>query len=212
MIEQLGAFVLVAVIVIIVPGPDMVLVFRNAARSGRPGAVSTIGGILLGNAIMGTAAALGVTALFMASTTVFHVVRIAGGLYLLYLGVAALRSYLALRRGATDPATPLVATVPASRATSFRQGLICNLLNPKLAAFYLSLFPQFQLAPLPPVAQYGVLAALFWCMALLWYVVLVGFLTALHRLLYSPVFARRIEAVAGSALVALGVAVLARPE
>mgnify|MGYP001446330917 CR=1 FL=1 len=218
MLEQVAAFLAASLIVIVVPGPDMMLVFRNTARAGRSGAAWTAAGIMTGLAVLATAAALGLTALLAAAPTLFTIVQIAGGLYLVYLGTQAVRSYLRLRsqRAMNDSPDPSLANqgggpVPAgSRWTSFRQGLLCNLLNPKVAAFYLSLFPQFDLAPLPSLTQHIVLAAAFWLLCLIWYIGLVGSIGRAARLLQSPTFARRTEGTAGVVLTALGGLVLAQ--
>lgn len=167
MLEQLLAFIVASFIVIVVPGPDMMLLLRNAARAGKVGATWTAAGIMAGIAILTTAASLGITALFTAVPILFNVVRIAGGMYLVYLGIGALRTYIRLRKDRTNPPqskdadTRSPAPAVAHRAASFHQGLFCNLVNPKAAVFYLSLFPQFNLAPLPPLTQHVVLAALF---------------------------------------------------
>lgn len=213
MTEQLVAFVLVSLAVIVIPGPDLVLLFKNAAKDGRIGAVYTAGGIMLGNAVLATAAAVGLTALLLTSQTLFDVVRIAGGLYLIYLGSRALFSYIQLRRAGDDPHTVEVSVKESRKTyrpklTGFRQGLITNLLNPKVAAFYLSLFPQFDLSPLAPGVQHLVLAAGFWVMALAWYIVVVIFLTRLQRFFQSRRVARRTEAAAGAGLLGLGTYVL----
>lgn len=214
MTQQLIAFALASLVVIVVPGPDMMLVLKNTARAGRIGTFWTVAGIMTGLAILAVAAALGITTLFTASPTLFTIVRVAGGLYLIFLGFQALRSYRAMRKLPRPPAAdgpPVPRTVPAgARGSSFRQGLLGNLLNPKVAAFYLSLFPQFHLAPLPPLTQHILLAGMFWVLCLLWYLALLALLGRLTRFLQSPTFARRTEALAGSALTGLGALVLAR--
>lgn len=209
MIGQLAAFVLVSLAVIVIPGPDLILVFRNAVVGGKSMAAHTAAGIMLGNAALAASAAVGITALLVASETLFNALRIVGGLYLLYLGVKAFLTY-AQFRGDRSQTAAAPAHVPASafggrqRMRAFRQGLLSNLLNPKLAAFYLSLFPQFDLAPWPPALQHAVLAALFWTLALIWFVGVIIFLDRLRPLFLSATFIRRTEALAGTALVGLG--------
>lgn len=215
MSAQLIAFAATCLVVIVVPGPDFVLVLRNTARAGRPGAAWTAAGILLGVAALGVAAALGVTALLDAFETVSMVVRIAGGIYLVWLGVQSLRSWFRLRGLNTDGLERVgddgfAVGGPGQQWSCFRQGLVNNLLNPKVVAFYLALFPQFDLAPLSPAATHVVLAAAFWALCLLWYVTLVASIGGLGALLQRPKVPRRTEAVAGGALVGLGGFVLAR--
>lgn len=97
MTTQLLAFVLACTVVIVVPGPDFVLMLRNTAKAGRTGAAWTAAGILLGLAVLGSAAALGLTALLSASTTASTFIRAVGGGYLIYLGLQSIRSWLRLR-------------------------------------------------------------------------------------------------------------------
>lgn len=213
MTAQLLAFVATCLVVIVVPGPDFLLVLRNTVRAGRAGAAWTSAGILLGVFVLGTAAALGVTALLKSSSTVSTVVRVAGGVYLAWLGIQSLRSWLRLRREqsgglARVEDTHRMKDVGTYRWSCFRQGLVTNLLNPKVVAFYLALFPQFTLDPLPPVTAHLVLAGGFWVLCLLWYILLVTFIGKLGTVLQRPTVVRRTEAVAGGALVGLGGIVL----
>jgi len=214
MTGQLLAFALASLVVIVAPGPDLMLVLRNTARAGRKGAAWTAAGILLGLGILGGAAAIGITALFSAPQSLYTIVRLAGGIYLIYLGLQALRSWRQMRKlQVEDPSTIAVhhAVLPSGvRSSCFRQGLVSNLLNPKIVAFYLSLFPQFDLAPLAPAVEHSVLAAAFWVMCFLWYIALVSLIGRLGTVLRSPKFARRTEAVAGGSLIGLGGYVLVR--
>lgn len=217
MTGQLLAFAATCLIVIAVPGPDFLIVLRNAGRAGRAGAAWTAAGILAGLAVLGLAATLGLTALLAASETAATIVRIAGGLYLVYLGVQSIRSWLRLRSERTAQVVGVdanprrrVGIAPGVRGSCFRQGLLSNLLNPKVVAFYLALFPQFDLSPLAPAVAHVVLAAAFWAMCLLWYVALVTLIGKLGVLLQSPKTARRTEAAAGFALTGVGGFVLVR--
>ena len=93
---QLLAFLGVAVAVTLTPGPDMALVLRNTVRAGRGAGFRTVAGIALGLFVWAAASALGVAALLAASSTLFTVLKLAGAVYLVCLGVQSLRS---LRRG-----------------------------------------------------------------------------------------------------------------
>lgn len=190
---QVLAFCGVALVLAVTPGPDMALVMRNGLRGGRPAAFRTILGISVGLVGWGLATAVGVAAILAASTTVFTVLKIAGGIYLAYLGV---RTLLGLRRGGH-------ASEPPKRGlgSPFRQGLVTNLLNPKLAVFFTTLLPQFISEDDPYVAKSILLAGLFVALGLCW-LVLYGFVVgAIAR---SAAFRRAVEAVSGVVLVALG--------
>lgn len=191
---QVLAFCGVALVLAVTPGPDMALVMRNGLRGGRPAAFRTILGISVGLVGWALATAVGVAAVLAASTTVFTALKIAGGIYLAYLGI---RTLLALRRGGHVPE-------PQKRGlgSPFRQGLVTNLLNPKLAVFFTTLLPQFISEDDPYVVKSILLAALFVAIGLCW-LVLYGFIVgAIAR---SGAFRRTVEAVSGVVLLALGV-------
>lgn len=214
MLQQLIAFILASLLIIIVPGPDMALLLRNAARGGQRVARHTVAGIMTGNVILGTAAALGLTVLLMASTTLYHVVRVAGGLYLVWLGVQSIRSVWMQRHSAAAENDPSQGRQEVRKVTAthhgFREGLLSNLLNPKVAIFYLSLFPQFNLNPLSPLIQHVVLAGCFCLLAAAWYVIVLAILGRIKQLLCKPEFNQMLGLVTGSVLVGLGGWVLAK--
>jgi threonine/homoserine/homoserine lactone efflux protein len=189
---QVLAFALVALVLSVTPGPDMALVLRNSVRGGRPAALRTIFGIGAGLLGWAAATALGVAAVLAASTTVFTVLKILGGIYLVYLGIQTL---LALRRGERpDPG-------PARLGSPFRQGLVTNLLNPKLAVFFTTLLPQFISEGDPVFAKSIVLAVVFVTIGMTWLVVYAHIVEVVAR---STRFRRAVEAVSGAVLVALG--------
>jgi threonine/homoserine/homoserine lactone efflux protein len=131
------AYTLVAAVLVITPGPDMALVTRNALAQGRRSAVLTALGVEVGLLVWTAASVLGLAAVLAASAVAFSVVKLAGAAYLLYLGV---RSLLALR----DKPTGAPAGVPSElkpAGSAFRQGVLSNLLNPKIAVFFTSIIP-----------------------------------------------------------------------
>ncbi len=202
------AYVAVAGLLIITPGPDMALVSRNALRSGVDAVAPTALGVGLGILGWAAAAAFGVATLLARSATVFTMLRLAGAAYLIVLGLLALRSVLRTRAGghaAPQPA-PTSADPYVSRRVAFLQGLTGNLLNPKAAVIFLTLVPQF-LRPGDGPARTMVMLALFEVMLVSW-LLLYG--RGLAGLGASPVgrrLRRRFETVAGVVLVGLGVRV-----
>ena len=207
MVEQLTAFVLTCLVVVLVPGPDFALVLRNAARGPRSAAMA-VAGIMVGNTILAALAVLGVTALLGASEVLGTMVRIAGAAYLLYLGARALAEAFA-RNPMKDslPAAPVSGRQPGG-SSPFVQGMVSNLLNPKVAVFYLSLFPQFTLAPLPPLAQHAVMAGIFLLIALAWYVAVLSALKKVTGFLARPRTGRIVVGSSGAVLVGVGGTIL----
>jgi threonine/homoserine/homoserine lactone efflux protein len=134
-VANLLAFIGVSALVIVTPGQDTALTIRNTLVGGRRAGVLTAAGVSTAQAVWALSAAVGVTALLRASEPAFLALRIAGSLYLVYLGLQALRSAF---RPKAHAAAPLRRRVPA-----FRQGVVSNLGNPKMAVFFTSLLPQF---------------------------------------------------------------------
>jgi threonine/homoserine/homoserine lactone efflux protein len=116
------------------PGPDMLYVAARGASEGRSAGVVSALGIGAGTLVHITLVALGLAALLAAVPVAYTVVRIAGALYLVYLGVKAWRAHTTLA---------IQSLPPASLKTIFRQGVITNILNPKVALFFLAFLPQF---------------------------------------------------------------------
>lgn len=190
---QVLAFAGVALVLSVTPGPDMALVLRNSLRGGRPAAFRTILGVGVGLLGWAAATALGVSAVLAASSTVFTVLKIAGGAYLVFLGIQTL---LALRRG-----EPRAVATTGPTGSPFRQGLVTNLLNPKLAVFFTTLLPQFISEGDPVFAKSMLLAGVFVAIGMTWLVV---YAYAVGTVARSPRFRRIVEAVSGVVLVALG--------
>ena len=197
------AFSGVAAILTITPGIDMALVTRAALTGGQRVAFPTTLGILSGLAIWGAASAVGVSALLATSATAFGALKLAGAAYLVYLGVQTLRR---ARSGATSelPATP--GPREASAGAAFRQGLLSNLLNPKIAVFYATLLPQFVVAGDPVLTKSLLLTGIHVTMGLVWLTGYARVVTRAGDLLRGPRARRALEALTGSVLVGLGVA------
>jgi RhtB (resistance to homoserine/threonine) family protein len=198
-VEDVIAFAAVAAVIVVVPGPDMALVLRNGVASGRHAAVATALGISAGLLVWALAAALGIAALLHASATAFTVLKLAGAAYLVWLGVRALRDAWRGSGVGSESRSQRRTTSP------FREGVLSNLLNPKIALVYTTLIPQFVDRGGSEVLQTFLLAGVFITMGLLWltgYALLVAKIGALVR---RSSVRRVINAVAGTVLTALGV-------
>ena len=205
------AFLGLAILVVLAPGPDFAVVTKNCLAHGRPVGVATSLGVVSSLLIQGLAAALGVAALVVHSATVFTVLKIVGAVYLGYLGLQALRSALA-RGGDQQPAADGAGTAgppgwPVLRR-GYRQGFLSNITNPKVLAFYFALLPQFVSHGHPALPQVLLLAATHAMLALIWLLILVTVLDQLRAVLRRPKVRRTLEAVTGAALVGLGVRLL----
>jgi threonine/homoserine/homoserine lactone efflux protein len=206
---SLLAFAVFAAILTVTPGLDTLLVLRASAVGGPAAGIATALGIGSGLLIWATASAVGVTAVLAASQLAFNVLRIAGAVYLVWLGAKALWS---LRRRATA-AAPSSASVlaepgePGDRWTwwrALRTGLTTNLLNPKVGVFYLSVLPQFLPDGVHPLVGSLALALIHNLESLLWLSLLAVLVTRARGWFSRPTVRRRFEQVTGVVLVALG--------
>ena len=139
MISAVVGFAVVAGLLTMLPGIDTALVLRASIIRGPRAAYATVAGICTGLLVWGVAAAIGVTAILAASQVAFEIVRWAGAVYLVGLGITLL-----WQSRSADRIPTVAADVDAESAfTSFRRGLLTNLLNPKIGVFYMAVLPQF---------------------------------------------------------------------
>jgi threonine/homoserine/homoserine lactone efflux protein len=186
-VSHLAAFVGISAVVICTPGPDTALIVRNTLFGGRRNGIRTAAGIVCGIAAWTLAASAGTAALVAASHPLFTALRFAGAAYLVWLGVQTLRGHRS-------------AILAAKPGNGYRQGLLSNLGNPKIAVFFTSLLPQFGSGFL----QLAALGLLFCAMGALW---LTGYTLVVARargLVVRPRVRRFVDTLTGITLVAFG--------
>ena len=200
--DLLAPYLAVIALLTITPGPDMLLVLRNGIRGGSAAAWATGLGCCTGIAVHATLAVAGLSAILAASAEAFTVVKLAGAAYLVFLGAQALWGTFR-GRGELGRAAEL----EAPSGSAFRQGLLTNLLNPKIALLFLTLLPQFVADGEPRVATTAVLAAIFLAGAVVWWRVFSLAVGPLGRVLSRPRVVTWFERATGTILIALGVRV-----
>jgi len=193
--SQGAAFLGVSLLVIVTPGQDTALTIRNTLAGGRRTGVFTALGVVGGQLVWALGASAGLAAVLLASRPVFTALRLAGAAYLVFLGaqalVTALRSH--------EPGSVTLAARSRPR-TAFRQGMLSNLGNAKIAVFFTSLLPQFG-------TSFWTMLPLGFCFATLTLVWLSGYAFAVARavrILSRPALRRTIDAVTGFVLIAFG--------
>lgn len=198
-------FLAVAAVLTVTPGPDMALVLRNGARGGGSAAWWTGLGCCAGIAVHALAAVAGLSAILAASATLFGIVKLAGAGYLIYLGLNSW--WRSFRRpvsvDTSGQGSPLV-----SRTSAFRQGLLSNLLNPKIVLIFLTLLPQFVAPNEARVLTLAELAIAFLLLAVLWWWLFSMLVTALGRILSRPRVRKGFDRVTGTILTAIGVTIV----
>ena len=200
---ELIAFCGVAAVLVVTPGPDMALVARNALVAGRGAVPLTVLGVCAGIVVHALAAAVGLSALLKASATAYAIVKVAGGAYLVFLGIQAWRA--SFRDEAGDWMLG-----PARRFTgagAFRQGFLTNVLNPKLVVFFISVLPGFTSGEESFFAQVLVLGLAFEVLTLVWLLAYGAAVARAGELFRGSRVRRFLERVSGTVLVALGLRV-----
>jgi threonine/homoserine/homoserine lactone efflux protein len=203
---ELLAFCGVAAILVVTPGPDMALVARNALVAG-PGAVpATVLGVCAGIVVHALAAAVGLSALLAASSTAYAAVKVAGGAYLVWLGIQAWRA--SRDSGAGGGEDWMLG--PARRfagSGAFRQGFVTNVLNPKLVVFFISVLPGFTAGDGSFFAQVVVLGVVFELLTAVWLVAYGLGVAKAGEAMRAPSVRRALERISGTVLVAIGLKV-----
>ena len=194
---ELAAFLGIAILVIVTPGQDTALTIRNAMLGGPRGGVATALGIVSGIACWTVAASAGLAALLVASEPVFVALKLAGAVYLVFLGLQALRRAVHAEPHDVDDSV----RSPLTPRRAYQQGLLSNLGNPKIAVFFTSLLPQFGSSFWSMLA----LGLLFCSLGLVW---LSAYALAVARagdLLRRPRIRQSLDALTGTLLVAFGI-------
>jgi threonine/homoserine/homoserine lactone efflux protein len=199
----MATFAIAALVLIMLPGPDQALITRNALVGGRCAGLLTMLGGVLGVIVHAGLAALGLSALLLASATAFTVLKVVGAVYLLWLAVQMLRSATRSGRAAAvdEPVPP-----PRHGSAYLRQGFLSNALNPKVALFFVTFLPQFiSVSSSSPRAEALLLSGVFAVLYLAWFGLYVAVVERLGRWLRRPRVKARIEQITGLVLAVIAV-------
>ncbi len=199
-------FLCFSAVVIVTPGPDTALTVRNTFLGGRQGGILTALGVSVGQVVWSIATSLGLVTLLLAFEPIYQTLRLLGAAYLIYLGVQSLRSAF---RNNLLPGIERKCGAGArlNGFKAFRQGVINNLANPKMAVFFASVLPQF--AP----TGHGMLSALillgfvFSILTFLWLTFYSVIINRVGQFVLGSRAGRIIDGSAGLTLIALGVKV-----
>ena len=195
---RFAGYLLVSAVLIVTPGPDMVLVARNAVRRGYPAARSTAFGVGVGILLWGVFTAVGLATALAASAVVFSAVKLAGAAFLVALGMRSLWAAFRTRDVPSEVSQP--GAIDSWGA--FVQGLAGNLLNPKAASIFVAVVPQF-IEPGDPPSRLAAMIGAFVVMVVLW-LNAYGFLIARAARHFGPRIWRTLEGLAGALLVGIG--------
>ena len=189
---MLWTFLPIAVVVTITPGPGTAMVVRSALRSGWRAGVLTVAGNSIGVVAWGLLSVLGISALVAASEVAFLALKLVGAGVLIWLGLQSLR-------GAGEPVE-----APGASWRPFRDGLVTSLANPKLAVFFVALFPQFLDRGAAVLPTTLLMAAMIVGLDFVWYTSLAVMVSRAKEGFMRTRVARWTERITGSVLIALG--------
>jgi len=198
-IHNFGLFLAAGILLNLTPGPDTAYILGRSIAQGRAAGIASAFGIATGSIFHTCAAALGLSAILATSAWAFSAIKLIGGAYLIFLGIKML---LQRQHRLNLPSNFRRSTAYAA----FRQGILTNVLNPKVTLFFLAFLPQFidpgSSAKVPAFLTLGltfVTTGTIWCLILAWFASALG-----ERLRGNPTIAELLNRAVGSLFVFLG--------
>jgi threonine/homoserine/homoserine lactone efflux protein len=209
-LEQTAAFLIAAVLITLSPGPDNLMVLSLGISRGRADGVAFGLGCALGCLSHTTLAVLGVSALIAASAGAFLALKIAGGLYLVWLGIQAVRSRASISV-AKPPPEEYGSARPGRLWSLFSKGLVANAVNPKVILFFLAFLPQFvDASRANATLQTALLGMLFTAQAAVIFAAIGWFAGHLGEMFRrAPSAGRWLDRIAGGVFILLGLRLIA---
>ena len=223
---SVGAFTLAAILIVLLPGPDTMVVLRNLVRGGRVTAFRTVLGVLSGLTVWVITAALGLSAVLRTSHDAYLVLRIVGAVYLLWLGVQSLRSRAVgadaapgVQSGAsgTSGATGTSTSMPAARrrraltGSGYPAGLATDLLNPKVGVFFVTFLPGFVPHGYPVGLMSLILGGIFVVLTAAYFAALLAISGRVTTWMSTSHIRRRMDRTTGLVLIGLGLRLALEP-
>lgn len=198
-IQNFEMFCLSAIVLSVTPGPDTIYILGRAVSQGTRSGTASVLGISTGVLIHTIAAAIGLSTILATSALVFKMIKLIGAAYLIYLGITMI---LAARD------TDMFSTknsAPGSFWKIYRQGVVTNVLNPKVALFFLSFLPQFIEPDHGSVFSFIVLGLIYVFICTVWYLIFAGFSSTIAMTFKkNPMWVRAIHRISGSIFIGLG--------
>lgn len=193
-------FLVLSLFVVMSPGIDTALITKRTISDGRKAGYQIALGITIGCLVHTVAAAFGLSAILMNSAIAFEVVKYVGAVYLIYLGLSSFMS----KQKKNDTSIANTATNEMKKS-AFNQGLFSNVLNPKVALFFLTFLPQFITTGTNATQQLIVMGVIYSVLSIAWFFVYVFFINYLRKFLLSPKIQRTMDKVTGLVLIGFGI-------
>jgi threonine/homoserine/homoserine lactone efflux protein len=198
-IENFNLFVIMCILLIILPGPDTAIATKNTLTVGRTGGFKTIFGTCCALLIHTLAAVVGLSAIIVKSATVFSIFKYVGAVYLVYLGAKTLWS---LRNKKAVP--EMSADSKYEGKSCFKQGFLTNLLNPKVAVFFLTFLPQFVDSGINTFLPFLIMGITYTILTAVWFLFYIYLLNQIRAFMNKPKTQSVMEGITGTVLIGFG--------
>ncbi|KAA0806268.1 LysE family translocator [Bacillus sp. AY2-1] len=202
MIENYLLFIIMSICLIILPGPDTAMATKNTLIAGKVGGVKTVFGTCIALLIHTLAAVIGLSALIVKSALLFSIFKYVGALYLIYIGIKAL---LAVRNKEGVDTNDISLNNENKHTSCFRQGFLTNLLNPKIAVFFLTFLPQFLNPNHNTFIQLLVMGLTYLVLTAFWFAFYIFLIDNISAFMKKPKTQRYIQGLTGIVLIGFGV-------
>lgn len=200
--ENFLLFIIMSICLIILPGPDTAMATKNTLVAGKIGGVKTVFGTCVALLIHTLAAVIGLSALIVKSALLFSIFKYVGAVYLVYIGIKALLAV----RNTEDLNTNDVPINNDNKHTScFRQGFLTNLLNPKIAVFFLTFLPQFLNPNHNTFIQLLVMGLTYLILTVIWFAFYIFLIDKISAFMKKPKTQRYIQGITGIVLIGFGI-------
>ena len=191
-------FFVLTLFVVMSPGVDTALITKRTITDGRKNGYKMALGITSGSLVHTLAAAFGLSAILVQSAIAFEIVKYVGAIYLIYLGLSAF-----LKRKHDQP-NQEASDRPLKRKSAFKQGLLSNILNPKVAMFFITFLPQFVKAEANVTIQLITMGVIYTFLSITWFFLYVFFINYLREWLMSEKIQKLMDKTTGLVLIGFG--------
>ncbi|MFP7298663.1 LysE family translocator [Neobacillus niacini] len=199
--ENFYLFVIMCVLLIILPGPDTAIATKNTLTVGKTGGLRTIFGTCCALLIHTLAAVVGLSAIIVKSAFVFSIFKYVGAVYLVYLGIKTL---WALRKNKAAPDEMSIESKYGNKSC-FKQGFLTNLLNPKVAVFFLTFLPQFVNSGSPSFIPFLIMGITYTLLTAVWFLFYIYLLNQIRTFMKKPKTQTVMEGITGTILIGFGI-------
>ncbi|KAB2331450.1 LysE family translocator [Bacillus mesophilum] len=197
--NEFFTFLVLSLFVVMSPGIDTALITKRTIADGRKDGYQMALGITAGSLVHTFAAAFGLSAILMQSALAFEIVKYIGAIYLIYLGLSSFITWKKQRSAPAEKQTHF-----DTRKSAFKQGLLSNVLNPKVAMFFLTFLPQFVKAGENTTQQLILMGVIYTLLSISWFFIYVFFINYLRNWLMAPKVQKMMDKATGLVLIGFG--------